>query len=162
MLRPPVIPQLKTEKRPERFPVVGAPQHVLGQQPPDECRIEQSLPLQLLFGQRLFPEPIQAWEKGPVVPSVYEEFKSHGAERLPRPDGFDVLSLDGKARAAIERAYADFGEVEARELSAQTHEEAPWRDTYDAARPNAEIAASAIRSYFVERLDLERSRSRER
>jgi uncharacterized phage-associated protein len=114
------------------------------------------------FGQRLFPEPIEAWEKGPVVPSVYEEFKSHGAARLPRPDGFDVLSLDGKARAAIERAYADFGEVDARELAAQTHEEAPWKETYVAERPHTEITASAIRSYFVERLDLERSRSRER
>ena len=105
-----------------------------------------------LFGQRLFPERIEAWPNGPVVPPVYEEFKRHGREVLPRPADFDVLSVDRRARVAIERTYADFGSVGARTLAAQTHDEAPWKDANATGRPNAEITVSAINSYFASRV----------
>src|SRR5262245_29920187 len=35
-----------------------------------------------LYDEKLIDEPIQAWQYGPVVQSVYHEFKSFGAARI--------------------------------------------------------------------------------
>ena len=37
-----------------------------------------------LYNERLFDEPIQAWRLGPVVPSVYREFKNCGLTPIGR------------------------------------------------------------------------------
>jgi uncharacterized phage-associated protein len=34
----------------------------------------------------LFPEEIQAWMHGPVVPEVYQKYKDGGGEALPSPE----------------------------------------------------------------------------
>ena len=31
----------------------------------------------------LFPDPIEAWTHGPVVPNVYRAYKQHGGEAIP-------------------------------------------------------------------------------
>lgn len=38
---------------------------------------------------RLFDEPIQAWECGPVEPSVYAAFKEYGPNRITAPASID-------------------------------------------------------------------------
>ena len=36
-----------------------------------------------LRDEPLFGEPIEAWTHGPVVPSVYRQYKQHGGEPIP-------------------------------------------------------------------------------
>ena len=38
-------------------------------------------------GKPLFDEPIEAWQYGPVVPSVYHTFKKHRRSRIPSTYG---------------------------------------------------------------------------
>lgn len=43
-------------------------------------------------GEKLFTDPIVAWKYGPVVESVYEEFKGNGANPIPFEDDEVILS----------------------------------------------------------------------
>ena len=39
------------------------------------------------LGRPLFPDAIEAWEMGPVVPSVYNALKSNGRNPIPQTVG---------------------------------------------------------------------------
>ena len=43
--------------------------------------VAQGLSLSLL-DKELFPEPIEAWRYGPVIPSIYHEFKHFGKDPI--------------------------------------------------------------------------------
>jgi uncharacterized phage-associated protein/DNA-binding XRE family transcriptional regulator len=102
----------------------------------------------VLLRRPLFRERIKAWTHGPVVPQVRYEYKEHQAQPLPRPEGFDPLSLDPVARAVLERVYVELGQYEAWHLRDMTHSEEPWTST---ARGD-EITLDSIRAYFEPRL----------
>lgn len=78
--------------------------------------------------QRLFSDEIQAWQYGPVVPSVYEQYQSFG--RTPIfidcniETDFEDLSIE------VKRYLREFCETflrfSATELVGMTHQELPW------------------------------------
>ena len=37
----------------------------------------------VIYGEPLFPETIEAWAHGPVVTSVYHQYKEYGSEPIP-------------------------------------------------------------------------------
>jgi len=47
-----------------------------------------------VLGRKLFDEPVEAWRYGPVVPSVYQEFKHWGARPILWPGGMRVEISD--------------------------------------------------------------------
>jgi uncharacterized phage-associated protein len=99
----------------------------------------------------LFPEPIEAWDYGPVVPPVYREYK---------PCGFDILSpvdepvnLDLNELRAVDMALACFGEMSGPALINQTHGEPPWKDIYRPGRPSCVISLDSMYNFFKENLE---------
>jgi|GEM_PF-234643 len=102
----------------------------------------------VLLGRPLFRERIKAWEHGPVVPQIWQQFRAHEAETLPRPDGFDAVSMPSSVRAILDRVYVEFGQFEAWRLRDMTHQERPWAET----PRNAAIPLELMRTYFGERL----------
>ncbi len=89
-----------------------------------------------LLGEPLLTERVQAWRYGPVVPSLWEEFKWFGAEPI---DSFATRQVAGRARvptvdpddtnvrAILERVSKIYGPRTAVELSRLTHEaDSPW------------------------------------
>ena len=102
----------------------------------------------VLLRRPLFPERIKAWTHGPVVPQVRFEYKEHQAQPLPRPEGFDPMTLDPDARVVLERVYTELGQFEAWHLREMTHTEDPWTQT----EQGKEITVDAIRAYFEPRL----------
>ena len=47
--------------------------------------------------EKLFNDPIEKWQYGPVVPSVYHSFKDYGFFEINEPkQEFDVNFIDGK------------------------------------------------------------------
>jgi uncharacterized phage-associated protein len=77
----------------------------------------------------LFAEDIEAWPHGPVVPSVYHEYKQYGAGGIPCPEGFAFSSLTKEEKDVINEVYSYYGQFSAWGLRNMTHNEPPWKST---------------------------------
>ncbi|MDR1469599.1 MAG: DUF4065 domain-containing protein [Spirochaetaceae bacterium] len=99
----------------------------------------------------LFPEDIEAWDYGPVVPDVYRSYKHHGFDVIPPADG--LLPLGIEEIDAVDKALACFGEMSGVALIQQTHWEKPWRDAYQPGRPSGKISIDVMHDYFTDSLD---------
>lgn len=109
------------------------------------------------YGEKLFPDALEAWTWGPVVDEVYQTYKQHDDEPIPEPaSGYSVAlsDRDQKALAAVLDAYAPIPSVD---LSEMTHREQPWveaRRGYERSqRARKAISPSAIREFFQRRED---------
>lgn len=101
-----------------------------------------------LRGAPLFPEEIQAWLHGPVVPSLYYKFRQYKADPIPRPEGFDPSgSLDRGIREILDEVNEVYGQFTASKLRNMTHAEPPWALAY-AEAPSTAISHQVMREYF--------------
>lgn len=104
-----------------------------------------------LTDKALFDDDIQAWEHGPVVASVYHEFKEYGRNSIELAvdtsieDKFSEEQLD-----IIAEVNEVFGKYSAWKLRNMTHEEKPWIDN---EAKSGVIPFDEIRSYFKTRLN---------
>lgn len=118
-----------------------------------------------ITGRPLLTEPIQAWKFGPVIPTLYQEFKEYGADPIPFPatayvagQGQVVVRLEHEgtpeevqvARQIIERVWREYGKYTAAQLTTFTHsEDSPWARTPDKEEPGTVISNDEIRDYFL-------------
>lgn len=102
-----------------------------------------------LYGTPLFREPVEAWDHGPVVRDVWDEYKIHRGAALPIPEDVPVLAHD--ARDLVDNISDAFGIYSALGLRKLTHTEAPWRDAF-AAGQNSEITQEVMGRFFRARL----------
>lgn len=100
-------------------------------------------------GKPLFDEPIEAWQYGPVVPSVYHTFKKHRRSRIPSTYGnytSDIFSSEDLD--LLLDVFQKYKIYSPNYLVSLTHEEgAPWKDVYS-SHLNNEITQEALRDYF--------------
>lgn len=75
--------------------------------------------------QPLFDEPIEAWVHGPVVPSLYQRFRTYRWEPIPLNPAPPV-SLPANVQTHLKEIMDVFGGFSAYELERMTHEESPW------------------------------------
>lgn len=101
-----------------------------------------------IFDEPLFPEPIEAWTYGPVVPVLYRHFKDQGSAALPTPriEDFAIYSQD--VRELLDEVYNVYGQFSAWKLADLTHGEPPWKDT----ALNCVISHDSMKEYFKTRL----------
>lgn len=99
-----------------------------------------------ITGGLLFAEPIKAWRHGPVVESVYHEYKSNGANGIDFDEEFDFSRFDPETEGILEEVYNYFGQYSAWKLRNMTHEERPWKET----EINDIIDTGLIKDYFLE------------
>jgi uncharacterized phage-associated protein len=123
---------------------------------PDEGDLISNLKLQklayfaqgfglVLNGAPLFPERIEAWEHGPVVPELYHSYKECGGGALPIPEGFDAdAHLTKEEQSVLDEVWNVYGQFSAWKLRNMTHEEGPWVNT----AKGAVISHEAMRAYF--------------
>ena len=100
----------------------------------------------------LFPEDIEAWDYGPVVPEVYREYKPYGFENIII-DLDEQSSLPLEEMRSVDMVMSTFGRLSGTELINQTHHEAPWRNAYRPGRPSNVISLDSMYEYFKENLD---------
>jgi uncharacterized phage-associated protein len=103
------------------------------------------------LGEAAFADAIQAWKHGPVVPTVYDAFKSHGAE--PIPSTFcGPVDIDEQFQSFIASVWEDYKSFSAIELRQMTHSEPPYiaawakRARHDWC--DQEITIDSIRDHF--------------
>jgi uncharacterized phage-associated protein len=82
-----------------------------------------------LNGSRLFPDDIEAWQHGPVVPALYHKYKSWPSVRLSVSEDFDPDILSEEVRNLLGDVYRDYGQYSAWRLRDMTHMEPPWVNT---------------------------------
>ena len=93
----------------------------------------------------LFPETIEAWAHGPVVPALYHEFKKYGSGLIPVPADFNPHNIPAGISELLDEIYTVFGQYSAWKLRNMTHEEPPWRDAYDTS---VVISHESMKKYF--------------
>lgn len=117
-----------------------------------------------ITGQPLISDDIQAWQYGPVIPSLYNEFRNCGRNNIT-DYATDVqitendLSFffeppkinddDDETRELVNKVWAIYGKYSGPQLSNLTHMSGtPWDDVYRASS-RATIANELIRDHFV-------------
>lgn len=123
----------------------------------------------------LVNEPVLAWQFGPVVYSIYREFKEFGSQPITR-QARDVRFTDGSvepyvpllddrereheakiAKALIQSIWSLYGKFTASQLSTMTHEKGtPWHQIvarFGGHLPHGiDIPNEMIRDYFKKQL----------
>jgi uncharacterized phage-associated protein len=75
----------------------------------------------------LFPEDVQAWRDGPVVPVVYHALPDgEGANAIPANHLADAPDPTPEDAEFVRRVWQAYNPYSALKLSAMTHEETPW------------------------------------
>ncbi len=77
-----------------------------------------------LNDKELFPEEIEAWAHGPVVPCIFQAFKGNGFDPIPCPS--DCPVFDKEITSHLSEILDVYGIYEAKYLERLTHQEAPW------------------------------------
>lgn len=99
----------------------------------------------------LFPEAVEAWANGPVVPELYQEHRGRFGLRPGDLPG-DASTLDSVQTDTISAVLGFYGDKTAQWLSELTHAEAPWKDAREGLAPgergNKEISHAAMAEYY--------------
>lgn len=104
------------------------------------------------FGTPLFDEDIEAWMYGPVVPAIYEEYKSNGRNGI-EPNRELAFSFEQKKELALFNEVCKvYGAYSAIGLMNMTHEEMPWKSTPTGEGEGHVIAKDKMQSFFKKRL----------
>ena len=91
----------------------------------------------------LFPDPIEAWTHGPVVPNVYRAYKQHGGEAIP-VEQVNLEAYEKDTCELLDEVNEVFGQFSAAKLRAMTHSEPPWMET----PPGLVISPDSMKAYF--------------
>ena len=106
-----------------------------------------------LHNEPLFAESIEAWTYGPVVPSLYHQYKDYGSGCITPPTDFDVSVLTDQARDVLDEVYQVYGQFSGWKLRDMTHEEAPWQEAYAKKSLPKIISQAAMKKYFLAQLN---------
>lgn len=97
-----------------------------------------------------FPNKIEAWDFGPVIPDVYHKYKIYGSASIPSTLKGEDISFSSEDKSLIDGIIDECSKYSASTLVEITHNQAPWKDAY-LPYCNATISNSSIKQYFEER-----------
>jgi uncharacterized phage-associated protein len=99
-------------------------------------------------GQPLFNDTIEAWPYGPVIPTVYQQYKEFGGSPIPMQQSFVEPSFSQDEADSILDVVREYGKFTAFHLRDKTHAPGtPWAET-----PQSHvITKNLILQYFSQR-----------
>ncbi|MBJ7533779.1 DUF4065 domain-containing protein [Rhodomicrobium vannielii ATCC 17100] len=106
------------------------------------------------FNRPIFDEDMQAWTHGPVVPSLWKEYKDKGWDAIPPEPKFNLKNK--RLNEFLMEINRKYGYYSAKKLEHLTHREDPWKQT----RGNIPLEAKCtnpidkilIRDYYAARI----------
>ncbi|WP_343560440.1 Panacea domain-containing protein [Kiloniella sp. b19] len=115
---------------------------------------------------KLFDEPIEAWKHGPVIPSLFHEFKHFRKAPITQSAlDIDWSDLEGRLKPAqinitdekqavvLNKVWDVYKIFTGWELRARTHEQdTPWTRVY-APDENHHIRDEDVREHFVQKIN---------
>ncbi len=109
------------------------------------CYYAQGYSLALL-GAPMFAEPIEAWEHGPVIRALWNEYKQYRSAPIPAPE-HDV-EIEPWRTQILDEVYRRFGWMTAWDLRTRTHDETPWREAWRTGEDNAQLTHESLQHFF--------------
>ena len=97
-----------------------------------------------LRGEPLFPQDVEAWDHGPVVPSVYHRYKGHQGRPIEASVGVDRDDFAPETCELLDTVWAVYGQYAPWKLRDMTHAEPPWSET----PPRHVISLQSLRAFF--------------
>lgn len=98
----------------------------------------------------LFPEPIEAWANGPVVPELYQRHRGI-YELVAWPDGHPE-NLSPTQAETVDAVLSFYGDRSSAWLSELTHREQPWMTARKGMDPgergNQKISLASMAEYY--------------
>lgn len=117
-----------------------------------------------LSGVRLFDDRVEAWQHGPVIPSLYHEFKHFGKAPIDERassfdlDSFDQMtpqipSSDGQTLKILEYVWNAYKGFSGWQLRNKTHASGtPWDQVYEEQWRQIEIPDDLVEAHYKERI----------
>lgn len=103
-----------------------------------------------ILDRSLFQEPIQAWKFGPVVPSVYHEYKPLERSTIPFEAVEMYADLDPKLAAVVRASWDYYRDFAVHALVDMTHREMPWLRARDSLPRDAKCDRPILREWIRE------------
>lgn len=119
-----------------------------------------------LIDKPLFDDDIEAWDFGPVVPSVYREYKVFGASEIPMIQSYFDYNFDSNTfleeisfsndifndyqTTIMDFIVNNYAKFSANALVTLTHKHIPWKESYD--RNKSVISKESIKKYFKDNI----------
>ena len=127
--------------------------YIINRLPVDNLKLQkliyysQAVYLVLHNGEPLFREKIEAWTYGPVVRSIYKEYKKNGIDII-KHNSEEPINLNSEEIEAIDFALEYYGKFTGPELINRTHQEDPWRYIFDSENNHKVIPNADIYNYY--------------
>ena len=107
-----------------------------------------------LRGTPMFPDRIEAWANGPVVPTLFQGSKAHGANPVELAGELPDLDMTDEERTFVAEVWDEYKPFAALKLREMTHNEKPWVDAHQGYGPadlcRAEIAPAVMHDFFAQ------------
>ena len=102
------------------------------------------------FGHRLFRQPVEAWEYGPVIADVYHALKQYRASPIDLAiPGIPAPEFNDRETAVLEEVYRAYAHLPGVTLSSLTHHDgSPW----DKTKRGGVIDDQIVKDHFKELL----------
>ena len=108
----------------------------------------------------LFKEPIEAWALGPVVKEVYSQFKKFKASPINyQSTNQEAQVFTRKQIRYLDEFYDVFSKFTAHELVNMTHNDSPWKETFE--KNENEIPLEAMKKYYTKALKERKNATRQ-
>lgn len=100
-------------------------------------------------GAALIDEPVEAWQYGPVIPSVYRALKGFGSSAVSYVPGANAFPFTEDERKVLDFVSARYAKYNAVTLSAATHKPGtPWFTTWTTFGKNSVISNDVIQNFY--------------
>jgi uncharacterized phage-associated protein len=81
-----------------------------------------------LNSSSLFDEEFEAWTHGPVLPTLWERFKSFDQDSIPLKAINSTTEISTEDENLLSDILNSYGDLSAKHLEELTHSETPWRE----------------------------------
>jgi uncharacterized phage-associated protein len=105
-----------------------------------------------IYSRPLISEEVEAWQYGPVIPSLYHKIKEYRSNPVEYINSEENDSIDDNSVDIINQVYEQYGRFSGIELSMLTHETgSPWEITWSNNKNT--ISNDLITYYYRELLN---------
>lgn len=113
-----------------------------------------------LANKPLIREPIEAWQYGPVIESLYHAFKRYGNASLPISAATDAVIMDNEHQditRLLDKIWERYSKFTAAQLSTITHQsDTPWSQVYKPNQRRVVIPDDLIKKHYQDKIDASR------